>query len=291
MILVTGAGGKVGSELVKKLQAAGARFRAGYYSGLKAKEAKQAGVDGVAIDFAKPETLRPAFRGVEKVFLISGNVPQQDRLELNVVREAKEAGVRYIVKSSVWGAESESFSFARLHRPVEREIEASGMAYTLLRPNGYMQNMSNFYAPTIKAQGAFYLPARDARISHIDVRDIASVAARVLTEAGHEGKAYDLSGPEALTYNQIAEKLSTVIGKGISYVDLSDADFRKAMVSSGVPEAAADAMVELFQYYISGQASRISPAVRQITGKDPISFERYAKDYAASFQHGAKALG
>ena len=291
MILVTGAGGNVGSELVKKLRSSGTKFRAGYYSAKKAEEAKQAGEESVAVDFAKPESLRSALQGVDGVFLISGNVPNQTELELNVVKESKKAGVRHIVKSSVWGAESEAFSFAKVHRPVEKAIEASGMAYTLLRPNGYMQNMSNFYAETIRTQGAFCLPARDARIGHVDVRDIAAVAARLLTEKGHEGKVYDLSGPEALTYSEIAEKLSAAIGKRISYMSLSDADFKKAMVGSGAPEAAADAMIELFHYYISGQASRVSPVVRQVTGQEPISFDQYARDYIASFRNDARAAG
>ena len=291
MVLVTGAGGNVGGELVKKLIAAGAPFRAGYYSNAKVEEAKRTGVDAVAIDFAKAETLRVALRGVDKVFLISGVGSNQGELELNATREAKKAGVRHIVKSSVWGAESEAFSFAKVHRPVEREIEASGMAYTFLHPNGYMQNMFNYYAETIKTQGAFYLAAGNARISHIDVRDVASVAARVLTERGHEGKAYDLSGPEGLTYGEIAEKLSAVLGRKVSYINVSDADFKKGMVSSGAPEAAADAVLELFHYYVSGQASRISPAVREITGKGPISFDRYARDHAAAFQRDAKAAG
>ncbi len=132
----------MGGELVKKLLALGVKFRAGYHSSAKVEEAKRRGVDGVAIDFANAEALQPLLRGVDKLFLISGNVPHQDELELNVVREAKKAGVRHIVKNSVWGAESETFSFAKVHRPVEREIEASGVAYTFLRPNGYMQNMS-----------------------------------------------------------------------------------------------------------------------------------------------------
>jgi uncharacterized protein YbjT (DUF2867 family) len=291
MIFVTGAGGTVGGELVKKLLALGVKFRAGYHSSAKAEEAKQRGVNSVAIDFANPEALQPLLRGVVKLFLISGNVPHQDELELNVVREAKKAGVRHIVKNSVWGAESEAFSFANVHRPVEREIESSGVAYTLLRPNGYMQNMSSFYAQTIKTQGAFYLPAGEARISHIDVRDIASVAAKVLTETGHEGKAYDLSGPEALTYSQIAEKLSAATGKKVSYTAISDAEFKRAMVSSRAPEEAADAIIGLLHFYLSGQASRISPAVRQITGKEPISFSQYARDYAASFLQEARAGG
>lgn len=289
MILVTGAGGTVGSELVKQLRARGAKFRAGYYTQAKAEEAKRNGIEGLAIDFGRPETLAPALQGVERVFLISGNAPNQTELELNVVREAKRAGVRHIVKGSVWGAESEAFSFAKIHRPVEKEIAASGIAYTFLRPNGYMQNTHNFYAPAIRTQGAFYLPARDARISHIDIRDLARVAAVALTRSGHEGKAYDLSGPEALTYYEIAEKLSAVLGRKISYVDVSNEDFKKGMIAAGAPAEAADALIELFHYYISGAASRISPAVRQLTESEPLSFDQYARDHAAFFRGEAQA--
>lgn len=291
MILVTGAGGTVGGEIVKQLRAAGAKFRAGYYTQAKADEAKLGGVDGVTLDFAKPETLRPALAGVERVFLISGTVPNQTELELNVVRESRGSGVRHIVKSSVWGAESEAFTFAKIHHPVEREIAASRLTYTFLRPNGYMQNMHNFYSGTIKAQGTFYLPARDARISHIDVRDLARVAVAVLTQAGHDGQAYDLSGPEALSYHEIADKLSAVAGRKISYVDVSDEDFKRGMVSVGAPAEAADAMIELFHYYMSGAASGISPVVRRLTGREPLSFDQYARDHAAFFRAEAKAAG
>jgi uncharacterized protein YbjT (DUF2867 family) len=289
MILATGAGGTVGGELVKQLRAAGLKFRAGYYTQAKADEAERNGIDGVALDFARPETLGPALDGVQSVFLISGNVPNQTELELNVVRAAKRAGVRHLVKSSVWGAESEALAFAKIHRPVEKEIAASGLAYTFLRPNGYMQNMHNFYAQTIQAQRAFYLPARDARISHIDVRDIARAAVVALTETGHDGQAYDLSGPEALTYQQMAEKLSAVVSQEVTYVDVSDQDFKKGMVSAGASAQAADAMLELLHYYISGAASRISANVRRLTGTEPLSFDQYARDHAAYFRAEAKA--
>src|SRR2546425_9976152 len=134
-----------------------------------------------------------------------------------------------------------------------------------------MQNMSSFYAQTIKTQGAFYLPAGEARVSHIGGRDIGSVAAKVLTETGHEWTAYDLSGPEALTYSQIAEKLSAATGKKVSYAAISDAEFKRAMVSSRAPEEAADAIMELFHYCLSGQSSRLSPPVPQVTGNERIS--------------------
>ncbi len=296
MILVTGAGGTVGAEVVKRLRELGAKFRAGYYTQSKADEARRNGIDGVALDFAKPETIAralagPEGRGVDRVFLISGNVPHQTELELNVVREARRAGVVQLVKSSVWGAESEAFGFAKIHRPVEKEIAASGVPYTLLRPNGYMQNMHNFYAETIRAQNAFFLPAGDARVSHIDVRDLARVAVTVLTETSHARQAYDLSGPEALTYDEIAQKLSDATGRQISYVDISEADFKKAILSAGMPSTAADAMLELFQYYLSGAASRVSRNVELLTGRAPNTFDQYARDYRSYFLPSAKAAG
>lgn len=291
MILVTGAGGTVGSEVVKQLAAAGAKMRAGFHSEEKAEEARRKGIDGIALDFAKIETLQRAMDSVDRVFLISGNVPHQTELELNVVREAKRAGVLQVVKHSVWGAETEGFTFARIHRPVEKEIVASGMAYTILRPNGYMQNMNNFYGLTIRKQGVFYLPASDAHVSHIDARDVARVAAAVLTDSGQaaQGQCYELSGPEALSCYDIAEKLSAVAGREISFVDISDGDFLKSSISSGMPKAAAMAVLELFHYYMTGAASRVTYNVQTLTGHAPLTFDQYARDYGNSFRSDGSA--
>ncbi|HXN22744.1 MAG TPA: NmrA family NAD(P)-binding protein [Candidatus Dormibacteraeota bacterium] len=291
MILVTGAGGTVGSEVVKQLGAAGVKVRAGFHSAQNAEEARRNGIDGIVLDFAKLETLRPALASVDRVFLVSGNVPHQTELELNVVREAKRAGVMQVVKNSVWGAETDGFSFAKIHHPVEKEIVASGMAYTLLRPNGYMQNMNNSYGLTIRKQAAFYLPASDARVSHIDARDVARVAAAVLTDSGYaaQGQRYELSGPEALSYYEIAEKLSAVAGREISFVDISDQDFMKSTISSGMPKAAACAVLELFHYYITGAASRVTHNVQTLTGHPARTFDQYARDYANAFRGDAPA--
>lgn len=126
------------------------------------------------------------------------------------------------MKLSVWGAADEAYSFARWHRAVEREIESSGLAWTFLRPNGFMQNLVNHMGATIKAQGAIYQATADAPMSHIDARDIGAVPARVLTEPGHDGRAYALSGPQALSYGQMAEMLSAALGRRIEYVATSD---------------------------------------------------------------------
>lgn len=285
MILVTGAGGTVGGELTKRLSSAEVPFRAAYHSADKLDAARARGLDAAGIDFSRPESLRPALRGVDSIFLLSGNMPDQTRFEINAVREAVNAGVKRIVKLSVWDAGGVAFSFARTHRAVEREIESSGLAWTFLRPNGFMQNLSNFHAAGIKAAGAFHLCGAGTPISHIDARDVAAVAATVLADGGdHAGKAYDLSGPEALTYQQIAGKLSKALGRKIACVEISPADFRKAMVQSGTPDALADAVVDLTRYYVDGRAGRVTPWVRQVTGRDPTPFDRFATDYLTAFK-------
>jgi uncharacterized protein YbjT (DUF2867 family) len=278
MILVTGASGTVASELAKTLQTQGRRVRLAFHSEDKAKQARDQGKDAVALDYDKPETLPAALAGVESVYLVSALATP----ELNVVSAAKAAGVRKIVKQSVWGAAGEGFSFAKWHRPVERAIESSGLAWTFLRPNGFMQNFVNFMGATIRSQNAFYLPMKDARVSHIDVRDIARVAARVLSEPGHDGKSYDLSGPQALGNAEAAEHLSRALGRTIRYVDVSFADYKQGALAAGVPEPYADALVDLYRHYLAGQASRVSPVVRELTGREPITFAEFARDHAAA---------
>lgn len=282
MILVLGAGGTVGSEVVRQLKDAGASFRAGYSSEAKAAEARKSGIDAVVAGFEDASSLRAAMNGIDKVFLVAGGAPNQTELEINVVNAAKAAGVKRFVKLSVWGAEGEAFSFAHVHRPVERAIEASGMAWTHVRPNGFFQNTIN-YMPTIKSEGKLYQPAGDTKISHIDVRDIAAVIVKVLTESGHEGKAYTLSGPEALTYGDIAAKLSAATGKDVTYVDVPAEGFRQAMIGAGMPPAYADAYLDLLRYYREGHASKVTDDVRRVTGRAPRSFDQFASENAAAF--------
>ena len=280
MILVTGAGGTVGSEVVKQLESAGAKFRAAYHSQSKADGAKVRGLDAVLIDYNRPETLDAAFQGIEKLFLLSGSNTQQ---EIQAVEAAKRAGVKHIVKLSVVGAEEEAFSFAKWHRAAEKAIHESGIAWTFLRPNSFMQNLHNFMGGTIRAQNAFYGSIGDAKTAHVDVRDIAAVAVKALTEPGHEGKSYDLTGPEALSYAEIASKLSKATGRTINYVNVGDADIKQGLMSTGAPEFYADAYLDLLRWYRTGEGARISDNVKRLTGREPITFDQYAKDFAREF--------
>jgi uncharacterized protein YbjT (DUF2867 family) len=284
MICVTGAGGTVGRELIKQLQSANASFRAAYFSKEKAETARVTGIDAVIIDYNRPDTLRAAFQGCNKVFILGPNALDQTQLELNAVEAAKADGVQHIVKLSVMGAVEEAFSLARVHRSVEKVIESSGIAWTFLRPNSFMQNVMTFMSETIKAEGVFYSASGEAKISHVDVRDIAVVAVKVLTEPNHEAKAYTLTGPEALTYDELANELSRAVGRPINHISLSPPDLKKGMLAEGLPVEIADRLLDLERYFREGQASRITDDIKQVTQRDPRRFEQYARECASSLQ-------
>ena len=279
MILVTGSSGTVGTELLKQLATKGAKVRAAHHS---RPPAKAQGIESARVDLSTGDGLDAAVKGCDAVFLLSGGLPDQTAAELRAVEAARRAGVKRIVKLSVMGAEGEDYSFAKIHRPVERAIESSGVAWTHLRPNGFMQNFVTYDGETIRSQGAIYHAAGDAKISHVDVRDIAAVAVAALTAKGreHEGKAYTLSGPEGLSFAQVAEKLSAATGREIRYVDLSESDYRQGLIGAGIPAPYAEQLVELARYYAAGRASKVTTAVRDVTGREPLRFDQFSRENA-----------
>ena len=278
MILVLGATGQNGSGVVKELVARGAKVRGA------SRGAKPAGADGVetvAFDYGDAESIRRALDGVERVFMVS----PMPAMEEGVVAEAKAAGVKHLVKLSVWKADREDYVFARWHRAIEKKIEASGVPHTFLRPSGFMQNVVNYMAGTIRSDGAFYQPAGKGRVAHIDVADIARAAAAVLLGGGaHLGKAYDLSGPQSISYDDIAETLSGVLGKPVRYVDPGAEAFRKTAIEMGTPEPYADALVDLARAYSEGLFDEVSPWVERLTGTPPRGFRVFAEENAAAFR-------
>ena len=291
MICVTGAGGTVGSEVIKQLESVKAQFRAAYFSSQKAEAARARGIDAVIIDYNRPETLRAAFQGRDKLFLLGPNALNQTQLERNAVEAAKAAGVRHIVKQSVMGAVEESYSLAKVHRPVEKAIESSGLAWTFLRPNSFMQNAVTFMRKTIKAEGAFYSASGKSKISHVDVHDIAAVAVKVLTGPNYEEKAYTMSGPEALTYDELASELSRALGRPIGHINLSPSDLKGGMLAEGMPEGICDRMLDLERYFREGRASRITDDIKQVTGREPRRFAQYVWETAATGVWDAEAAG
>jgi uncharacterized protein YbjT (DUF2867 family) len=281
----------VGSEVVKQLSAAGQKVRAAVHSITRASSNdKLKGVELVEMDYNKPETLVAAFKDVDKLFLLTPASPKAAELATNLVNEAKKAGIRHIVKQSIIGADSElEVAHLHLHRQAEKIIEESGIPFTFLRPNDFMQNFVNFYNSTIKSKNAFYLPAEDAKVSFVDVRDIAAIAVKTLTDdddgnGRHNGKAYAITGPEALSYYQVAEILSNATGKKIDYVNISEEDTRLGMKDMGWDDWLINTTLQLFDLYRKGYASQVSSTIEELLGRNPISFPQFAKDYAQAFR-------
>ena len=286
MILITGAGGNVGKEVLKQIARSGVPVRAAFQSITKASSAPS-GVEIAIADYNRPETLRKTLHDVERVFLVGPPTPQLPELERKAMDVIKQSGVGQVVKLSAMGGRDAIFP--RQHAESEDYIRSSGVPYTFLRPNGFMQNMVNYNAPTINTQNAFYGSEGDGQVSQIDIRDVAAVAVKALTENGHVGKAYTLTGPEALTNAQVAQILSDNLGREIRYINLSPAELKRALVAAGVPEWSAEALLDLQRLYREGKAATVTQDVEQILGRRPISFAQFSRDYKYVFEAQERA--
>jgi len=285
MILVTGATGLNGRALLQRLSARGVPARALVRSPAKAEGLSTLPkLEIVGGDMARPDTLARALHGVDRAMLISSSDPAMLDVQSSFIDAARKAGLAHVVKLSGIMPELDSpFRFARMHGEIERRLEASGMAFTHLRAGEFMPAYFR-QVPSIVGKGALFLPMENARIASIDVGDIADVAATVLTTHGHEGKIYPLTGPEALTMTEVAEKLSTATGKPVRYVNVAPDDARKAQLAAGMPPYLADALAELFAERRRGKEAQVSPAVQTILGRGPTSFAKFALRNAAVFR-------
>jgi uncharacterized protein YbjT (DUF2867 family) len=286
VILITGGSGNVGKEVLKQIAQTGAQVRAGFQSAGKAAAAPS-GVEIVTVDYDQPETLRAALQGVDRVFLVGPPTSRLPALERKATEVIRQSGVRHLVKLSAMGGREAIFP--RQHAQSEDYILSSGVPYTFLRPNGFMQNMVNYNGPTISKQNAFYGSEGNGRVSHIDMRDVAAVAVKVLTEDGHIGKAYTLTGPEPLTNSEIAQILSDDLGREIRFIDLAPAQLKPALLTAGVPEWSADALLDLQRLYREGKAAIVTREVEQILGRKPISFAQFSRDYKHAFHAQERA--
>ena len=281
-ILVTGATGNVGSQVVEQLIASGVTPRVAVRSINKAESLKKAGAEPVEMDLDRPETVQSALTGVDKVFLVSPFVPNMVELTAILIEAAKRANVQQIVKLSALA--QPGIALSKWHEEMEKAITSSNIPFTFLRPNGFMQNFVNAMAESIKSDNAFYLNAGDGKVSFVDTRDIASVAVAALITSGHEGQSYTITGAQALSHAESAAILSQVLGRTINYVDVPEDVVRQGMQGAGMPEPTVNALLELYASYKAGQAATVSPVVEQVTGKQPISFKQFAKDYAEVWQ-------
>jgi uncharacterized protein YbjT (DUF2867 family) len=285
MILVTGATGLNGSELVRRLSARGTPVRALVRNLAKAQAiSRLPNVEIAEGDMARPETLTAALRGVDRAMLISSSDPAMLDVQSSFIDAARVAGVKHVVKLSGIIPDLESpFRFARMHGEIEKRLEASGMAYTHLRAGEFMPAYFR-QVPSIVGNGILALPMEDARIASIDIGDIAEVAVAVLTTGGHEGKTYPLTGPEALTMAEVAEKLSAATGRPIRYVNVAPEDARQAQLARGVPPYLADGLAELFAERRKGKESEVWPTIEEVFGWRPASFDDFARRNAAIFR-------
>ena len=287
MILVIGATGPTGAEAVRLLVERGVPVRALTRDQERAATLPAlAGAEVVAGDSSRPETLAPVFEGAEKVYLVPPTLPDWGRAQRGLIEAARTAGVRHVVKLSVMGASADAPSMSlRFHWQGEQELERSGLAFTHVRPHSFFQN-TLFDAPTIRAESRFYCCVGDARFPKVDTRDIAAVVVTALLDGVHEGRTYELTGPDVLTYREMAHTLTAVLGREIEYVDLANDAWGQLLVNSGLPDWLAAEFVALYgrgQYSESGR-DRPTDSVERVTGRPPRSFEQFVRDYRDAFE-------
>lgn len=282
MILITGATGTNGAEILKRLAHNGVAVRAMVRRKPESRQ-ELAGVEYAVADLDDPASVRRVLEGVERAFLATNSTERVEAQQLSFIEQAKAAGIRHIVYlSQLHASKNSPVRFLRYHAVVEEAIASSGLAFTHLRPNLYMQGLLGF-RQSISTEGHFFAPADDAAVSLVDVRDIAAVAVAALTQKGHENKTYDITGPEALTHTQLAAELTAGLGKPVSFINITDAEMRGALLGLGFPEWQADGLIEDYAHYRRGEASAISTAVRDVTGNPPHSFREFVQDYRAVF--------
>jgi uncharacterized protein YbjT (DUF2867 family) len=288
-ILVSGATGNIGGEVIHHLLEQKAAIRALVRDPKKAAKLTAQGVELAQGDFSQPETLDAALQGMDTAFLVMPNDPHQIQLESNFINAAKRAGVRHVVKLSVLRSGELPSTFQQWHRQIEEHLEASGMTWTHLRPNMLMQNM-RWFIDTMMQQGTFYHSiGGDIPISHVDAHDVAAVAALCLNQSGHENKAYDLTGSEAVSLQQVTEYFANALGQSLQFVQVTPETMKAARLANGEPEWYLDAEAQLFECWQNGAGSAITTTVPDLLQRLPNTFEAYAKAYVKSHAPDVKS--
>jgi uncharacterized protein YbjT (DUF2867 family) len=283
-ILITGATGNVGSAVLDILSSTDANLRALVHDEPKAQSLRDRGVEAILGDFLDPESLAPALEGVGTVLLITPIHPEQVRQAANVIEAARDSdNDPRIVRLSVAQASHEApTKNSRQHAQIEEELISSGLPYTLLRPTTFMQN--TLATPrSFASEGRIYQPFKDGKLGMIDARDMGKVAAKVLTEEGHEGKTYTLTGPAAISFYEIAEMLSEVLGKKVDYVPISLEKAKEAMLGMGLSEWKAEVLIEYARAHSEGYSNFTTEDVEQLTGHPATSYREFATNFTRAF--------
>jgi uncharacterized protein YbjT (DUF2867 family) len=279
VILVTTAG-KVGSEAVRLLRERDVPVRVLVRDPAKVKALADAGAEIAEGDLDVPASIDDAMAGVSAVVLVSPAVPAQ---ELNVVHSAARAGVGHVVKATSKASADSPIARRRWQAEIEAGLAASGIPHTLLRSNAYMQNVLAL-APAIAKTSSFGSSAGKGRSGMVDARDVAAVAAEIATApTGHAGKTYWLTGPGLISNYDVAAVLSKLLGRTITYQELTFEENKNAMIRAGVPEPIAEMNAQAFGLTADGDAEWVTEDVPSLLGRPARSFEQFAGDYAAAF--------
>ncbi|MCI0397286.1 MAG: SDR family oxidoreductase [Chloroflexi bacterium] len=278
MILVSGATGNVGQHLVGQLLDKGAEVRA-----LVRDEQKVAhlgnSVERAVGDLDRPETLAAAMQGIDQLYFVTPDTQQV----INLLEAAKRAGVSHVVKQSTIEADR-SVGPGKWHREQEELIEASGLAWTFLRPTMLMVNTIEWWSATIKSQSAVYFPGGKGKVPPVDPRDVADVAGKVLTFPGYEGQIYELTGPEALTIGEMVHILETVLGRRIRYVNVPAFLAAIWLRRFGLPRFLVKGLMETLGALRRNEYAYVTDAVERVGRHRPRSFEAWCRDHIAAFQ-------
>lgn len=286
-ILVTGATGTIGRQVALALAKAGADVRAGVRDPGKARDLADAGAELARLDWSDPASVAAAFAGVDRLFLLTPFVEDPTPMIEAALAAAKEAGVQHVVRLSAAGADSSSdFVLARKHGLHEEAVKGSGIAWTILRPNFFMDNLVNFGpAQTIKAEGRIYGAAGDGKASWVSSVDVGEAAAAILRQPEpHAGQTYVLTGSEAISNPEIASLLGERLGREVVYVDLTLEQQRDALQQQGTPQWMVEGFVGLENVKRSGWAAGVSPAVEQLTGRPPESLSAFVQRNLEAFR-------
>ncbi len=281
MIFITGATGHVGTEITKQLIERGQPLRILVRDPAKAR-ALHGAVTMATGDLADPSSLERAMRGADRLLLLTAGLDMA-KYEENAVQAAHATGVSHIVKVSVAGAETDTFDIGRIHHRSEQRIARLGISCTVLRPVNFMSNALE-WVPTIRSDGAIYLPTGVGRAAFIDPADVAAVAVEaLLSPDAHRGKAYVLTGPELLSTADLAATIGRVIGKQVKHVDIAPETARQSLLALRMPESMVTALLELFAAVRAGQLELRTDTVADLLGRKPTSFESWVRRNGAAF--------
>ena len=282
MILVTGGTGAIGSELLRLLSEAGIPARALVRNPNKAKKLPH--ITWVVGDLSQPETLTAAFEGAQSLFLLTHYYEDMVALQHNAIVAARAAGVTHVVKVSAFAATPHSRApIGRWHYQIEKELEESGIGWTILRPHHFMTNLTA-QAQYVIQDGAIYSPSGDGKIPYVDPRDVAAVAFVTLAQPGHIGKVYVVTGSEAISYRQASEMIGNMIGKKLRFVDETPEQANARRIREGVPPAVIESILAIGAYQrAGGKTVTITNTVADLTGRPARTVAEFLKEHAADF--------